>query len=146
MSENIKKIRITEGKLLMIELLEQSSGAVDVFSAKAKRMEAVVDNLWNKVTFMGVGDIIGQTDALQWYIEDMERLDAATYKLSDEKEGILQHGEFDDAMQEFDVYVDGLLTNVRGKTTLLTDVITHLLEVGKRMRASRGRFPEPTEV
>jgi len=146
MSKKTKKIRVTEGQLRMITLLEDNSGAVDSVINKAKRMEAVVDGLWNKVTFLGINDILDQKDALESYIEDMYKLDSAASSLGDEKESILNKVGFDDAMSEFDVFVDGLVNNIHAKTDLLRSIISHMLEIDKVMAGSRGRFPDPIEV
>ena len=146
MGEISKKIRITEGQLRMIELLEDSSSLVDTFRDKTRRMEDVVDGIWNKVTFMGVNDIIDQIDQLNDYIEDMIRLDDAASTLLAEKERVLDDNDFTDEMSEFDVYVDGLVSDVKRKTRLLTNIISHLLEVGKIIKSTGGIFPQPTEV
>lgn len=146
MGEISKKIKITEGQLRMIELLEDSGSLVDTFRDKTRRMEDVVDGIWNKVTFMGINDIINQIDQLDEYIQDMERLDDAVSKLSEEKERIMDDSDYTPEMEEFDVYVDGLCTDVKRKTRLLTNIISHLLEVGKIIKTTGGIFPQPTEV
>lgn len=146
MIKNTKKIKITEGQLRMIRLLEDNSSAVDAFGNQAKRIENVIDGLWNKVTFMGINEIGDQREALNGYLKDLDRLDSAATKIGEEKEAYLGTHEFDDAMSELDLYVDDLISTIRTKKDMLTSVISHILEVDKVIRSTRGRFPEPTEV
>jgi hypothetical protein len=144
----MKRVKLTEGQVRMIRLLEDG-GQLDQFSSATKRVETMIDGMWNKISFLSIGDLDGQADTFEEYADQLMRLDSTLHGISNKKEELLANIERtkgNDAMMEFDSYVDGLVYDVQIKLNSLEVFLDSLIPLSKAVSKTKKLFPEPTDI
>jgi hypothetical protein len=132
----------------MIRLLEEG-GQIDQFSGDIKRVGAVIDGMWNKVSFIAVGDVPDHVDQFEEYADQLMRLDDSLREINGKKEQLMDTitaSKGEDAAMEFDGHVEGMIHDVQVKLNRLEVLLDNLMTISKVIASTSKEFPSPIDV
>jgi len=144
---------MTEGQVTMIRLLEDG-GQLDQFSGQLNRIEVAIDGIWNKVSFISIGDLTDNINTIEEYISNLERLDGGISTINAQTNKILDSvvaTKGQDAADDLDTHYGGLIYDVQVKLNRLLNLLEAIVRpsntpFAELVKTTKNYFPDPIDV